>query len=63
LKDFEAAVPPKGLAGVLVVGDVVRVRDRLAAAGSIHRDVASEEITPADLEADLQVRLSGERER
>ena len=43
VKDLAAATPPNGLAGVLVVGDVIRVRDRVAAAGSISRGVASDE--------------------
>jgi hypothetical protein len=51
------------LAGVLVVGDVVRVGERLAGEGSIPHPLASEGVTPADIEADVEVRLSGERER
>jgi uroporphyrin-III C-methyltransferase/precorrin-2 dehydrogenase/sirohydrochlorin ferrochelatase len=51
LKDLEAAAPPRGLAGVLVIGDVIRVRDRLAAAGSISRGLASEEETSGECAA------------
>ena len=34
LSDLESAAPPDGVAGVVVVGEVVQVRDALAAAGS-----------------------------
>jgi uroporphyrin-III C-methyltransferase/precorrin-2 dehydrogenase/sirohydrochlorin ferrochelatase len=63
LKELSAATPPMGLAGVLVVGDVIRVGERLAGTGSIPHPLASEGVTPADVEADVEVRLSGERER
>ena len=78
LQDVEAATPPHGLAGVLVVGDVIRIGERLAAAslgeaamgssprrrrGSISPGSASDGISNVlsdDVEADLQVRRSGE---
>jgi uroporphyrin-III C-methyltransferase/precorrin-2 dehydrogenase/sirohydrochlorin ferrochelatase len=79
LKDFDIVTPPDGLAGVLIVGGVVRVGERLGAclaeaqcsgldtgrrrAGSIPHPLASEGVSPADGEADVEVRLSGERER
>jgi siroheme synthase len=42
LADVAAAQPPGGVAGMLVVGEVVRVRDALAAASAPVADVADE---------------------
>jgi len=51
LKELKAATPPDGLAGVLVVGDVIRVRERLRAAGSLATGSASDEEAPDECAA------------